>query len=636
MKKAKGPFRTGAVVPFIIIVAVIWAYFFFFFDMHLQHLMEHFATEANGAEVDIARVRTSFWQASLSIEKIQVTSAAVPTKNKVEIEEIHWQILWDALLRGKIVIDDASITGVALGVPRARPGRVLPPPPPPKEGPSAVKKAEDEAMARADAEFHDNVLGDALALLKGGDPTTQLKSVEGGLKSSARIAELQKDLAGKQKEWNDRLAKLPTDKDLAALQDRVKKVKLDHFSGPADIQNSLNQLNAIFADANAKVADVQATQTALTTDLATYQNSVAGLQGLVGEDLKSLEGRLKLPRLDVATLSRVLFGPLVLQKVQQARFYITKARQYMPAKKPAGAKPTELTPHEREKGRNFEFGKPHSYPLFWLKKAALNSKAREGADWSGNLVGEITNVTTDQPLIGEPTEASFKGDFPKADVSGVEGRLTFDHRTEAPIEKLSLHVAHLPVPDRVLIDSPDVRIGLTNAIAVVAVDGAFSGENLKVTSESVFSGPGSIVSATAHDPMLEGILKGAVASVPRVSLNVGVQGAWTDPQFAIESSLGHDLAAAFSKQLEAKIAEARAKLTSFVNDQVGKQRAALESQFAAAKGQVDGVLKQKMDEVNKTKGGIDQAKNDAVKGQSKQLQDQGKKAVDDLKKKFGF
>ena len=47
--KKKGPIRFEAVLPFTIIVLVVWAYFFFFFDNHLRAGMEYFGTNANGA-----------------------------------------------------------------------------------------------------------------------------------------------------------------------------------------------------------------------------------------------------------------------------------------------------------------------------------------------------------------------------------------------------------------------------------------------------------------------------------------------------------------------------------------------------------------------------------------------------------
>ena len=199
LKKRKGPVRTEAIVPFIIIVALVWVYFFFFFDTHLRRGLEYVGTRANGAEVDIAKVRTSFWDASLNIYKIEVTDGSTPTKNKIQIGEMRWNMLWDAILRGKIAIEDASILDIAIGVPRAKPGYVLPPDPPGTK--SAFEKVREAALAKAQQEFSQNVLGDAAAILGGVNPQDQLKNIEGTLKSAVRVKELEAELTKKQAEW---------------------------------------------------------------------------------------------------------------------------------------------------------------------------------------------------------------------------------------------------------------------------------------------------------------------------------------------------------------------------------------------------------------------------------------------------
>jgi len=632
----------------LIVLAMTWAYFFFFFDSHVRHALEFIGTQANGAEVNVASVHSSFWRASLEINNVQVTSATEPIKNKIQIGKMTWKMSWDALLRGKVVIDEASILEIAVGAPRAKPGYVVPPPPPPppaSDKPSMFAKLKNEALGRAQEEFSKNVFGDAVNLLKGSDPAAELKNLEGELKSSARLKALQDELGKKQKEWQERLSKLPQQKELQVLQDKFKSVKLDRFENPQQVQQSLQQLDAIFKEADAKIKEVQSTHQALNGDMSTYQNSLGDLQTLVNQDIKDLENRLKLPRLDVESLSRTLFGPVVLSKLKQAEFYMGKARQYMPPKKSKEEKQAFIpTPHERAKGRNYQFGRPNAYPLFWLRKAQMSSKVVPGAEYSGNLIGTIENVASDPSLIGRPAIASFKGDFPNQGLFGIDSKLTIDHTTETPIEKLDLSIAAFPITNRYLVDSPDVKISIEGAAGSTAVNAEFSGEALKITSTNHFARSQSkegtpaspFLTSQASQPLLADILKNALADVPKVSVMASISGQWTAPNFNIDSNLGRDLAKAFEKQFQAKINEARAKLHNFVNEQIGKQKDQLTAEFNKHRAQVEGLLKQKSDEVNKSKNSIEQAKNDATKNQGKKVEEEGKKALEGLKKQFGF
>jgi uncharacterized protein (TIGR03545 family) len=652
-KKAKGPIRFEAIVPFLIIVGVIWAYFFFFFDTHVRHGLEYFGTNANGAEVNIGSLHTSFWSASLEINKIQVTDKEAPIKNKIQIGKIRWKMLWDALLRGKVAIDEASILEIAVGAPREKPGRVLPPDPPSSE--SAFDKIRKQALDKAQQEFSKNVLGDVASLLNGTNPADQLKSIEGQLKSSARVKELQVELKKKEEEWKQRIDRLPQKKDFDAIQAKVKGIKTDRFNNPAEIQTSLQQLNDVFKEVDSKVKEVQATGGALNSDLGTYKNTISDLDAMIRQDIKDLENRLKLPKLDVASISQSLFGPMFLNKVKQAEFYMAKAREYMPPKKTSTEKAEfePPKPHEREKGRNYKFGRTKAYPLFWLHHAELSSKYAAGADWSGNLSGSLTDVTDDPPTLGRPTLAQFKGDFPKQELMGVDGKVTIDHVTDIAMERLDLKVGSFPVQGQKLVQSDDVTLGFENAAAATQFKAELKGGEISIVSQSSFqkgngpppvAAPGSaapivsnsLLMAEAKQPILAQILKGAFADIPKVTLNASVEGPWSALRFSLNSNLGAELQKAFDKQIQMKINEARAKLQSLIDEQVGKEREKLNAEFNKIKGQVDDLLKGKQAELDKFKGQIDNAKNEAMNGQKKKLEDEGKKALDQLKNKFKF
>ncbi|MEK7356534.1 MAG: TIGR03545 family protein, partial [Bdellovibrionota bacterium] len=625
---------------------------------HLRAGMEYVGTNANGAEVNVGKIRTSFWKASLAIYDIQITDADQPAKNKIQVGEMRWQMMWDALLRGKVAISDASILEIAIGVPRKRPGRVLPPDPPGTK--SAFDKVREDAIAKAQSEFSKNVLGDAASILGGADPAEQLENIQESLKSEAMVKNLQVEFAKKEEAWKTRLANLPQAKDFDDLQKRLKAVKTDGFSNPAEVQTSLQQLDGIYKEADAKIKAVQETKNAIGTDSNGVQASIKELEAMVKQDIKDLENRLKLPKLDVNSLSKSIFGPLFLTKVKQAEFYMAKAREYMPPKKTAEEKAefAKPKPREREKGRNYKFGRPNSYPLFWLKHAAISSKYTKGADWSGNLVGKLIDVTDDPPVLGRPTLATFKGDFPALELIGVDGKVMLDHRTDDAIDRLDVKVASFPVQGQKLIDSDEVVLGFDKAVSSSKFMAELRGKNVKIELNSLFKRPKSdaqatpplavdpsggtplpktgFLSAQAKQPILNDILTGALNDIPEVTLNANVQGPWNGLAFGIDSNLGDALATAFDKQIQKKIQEARAKVEAMVNEKIAAEREKLMAEFNKVKAQVDAQIKAKQAEVDKFKKQVEKAKDDAVNSQKKKLEGEGQKLIDGLKDKFKF
>ena len=632
--KVKGPIRTEAVVPIAIIIAVTALYFKFFFDHHLKKGLEYGLTHANGAEVDIRSVHTSFFDASLQIENIQITDIENPSTNKIQIGEIKWQMLWDALLRGKVVIHEASILGVEIASHRSSPGHILPKDPPSE---SKLEKVSGQALENAEKEFSGNVFGDIAGLLGGADPKDQLKNVEANLKSEARIKELQAELSGKQKEWQERIKKLPQVKEIQELQTRIKNVKPGNLNNPAELQASIQQITSIVNDANSKYKIIKETTDAFNTDFNKYNNIPKEIESLVQSDMKDLEGKLKIPKLDTDTIARVLFGPSTLSKLKSAQFYMNKARQYIPPKKTTAQKAEDeskkLKPEQRAKGKNYAFGRPHSYPLFWLQKAALSSKASD-SEFSGNMKGELKNLTNDQDLAGAATTLSFQGDFPKQEFFGVHGLLTIDHRGDDPLESLDLGIDTIKVANKDLLKSNDVQIGFKSAEANSKFKIELKGENVNLASQTEFQKIDYNIAA--KQSVLDDLLKKAFHDIPKVGVQASASGPWSALKFNIDTNVAHDLQSAFQKQIQAKISEAQAQLKALIDSKIGGERAKLMSQVSDEQNKIKGELGAKQAEIDKAKTQVTDGQSKAGNTQKKAVEDLGKKKLDDLKKQFGF
>lgn len=631
-KKSKGPIRWEAIVPLTVIVALIWAYFFFFFDSHARLLLERVGTSANGAEVNIASLHTSFWKASLDVRGIQVTNAEAPEKNLVELGEMRWQMLWDALLRGKIAVEDASILDIRLGTKRAKPGYVVPPDPPSE---SQFDKLKNQALDNAQKEFSQNVLGDAAGMLQGADPAKQLQSLGDDLKSSKRIKELGAELEKKQAEWNDRIAKLPKNEDIKNIETRAKAIKLDGFSNPMEVQQSVQQIDALVKEVDAKAKEVQSTSQAVGSELKSLQTNVSDLKTFVDQDIKDLQARLKIPSLDAASIAKSIFGPLLLSRVRQAEKYMNKARQYMPPKKSADEKAefAKPKPRKRSEGVNYKFGKPKAYPLFWLKHAALSSKESPDGP-AGDLKGTLKNLTDDQPMVGLPLTLAFDGRFPASKIEGVKGLVTIDHRTDVPVESLDLSVASYPITEQKLIQSDEVQLGFKKATASTEFSAVLKGGEIAMKIKSVFDKVAYDVAAKT--PLVDEILKGVISGLPKVTLNAGVTGSWTALRFDLDSNLGQELQNGFQKQLQMKIKEAKAKLQKMIDDAIGAEKNKLVGQFSQNHGDVTKALQSKEAAISGLKGELEKQKNKAVNEQKSKLQNEGQKALEDIKKGLGL
>jgi uncharacterized protein (TIGR03545 family) len=619
--KKQGPIRFEAIVPLAIVVGLIAAYFSLFFDTHLRRGLEYAATRANGAEVDIGRVKTSVFDASVLIADVQMTDPELPQQNRVQIGEMRFRMLWDALLRGKIMIDEAVIEDVQVATARARAGYVLPPEPEQTDdGPSAT----DKMLAQLKQEFSGNVVGDLAAIAAGTNPSEQLKVTGDELKSGAYLDGLKQAQDEAEQQWRARIDALPKGDDFKALRTRLGKVQTRDFKDVAQVQASIKELQAIRDEFDAMSKPVGEAGGKLNGDMGTLRSSFADLEKVTREDVRNLQARMHLPSLDTATLSRALFGMDVLGKLQQARGYMNQAREYIPAKGAPKAKPKQI-----HKGHDYAFGRPKAYPAFWLRRAAITSTLPGGK----GLSGEILDVATDQSLVGRPLVATLKGDFPQQGVTGVKAELVIDHRTAEALERVNLQVGNYALAGRTLVDSESVKLSFAKAQAATGLVAELRGDKVDMRLNNRFGA--TAFETGAKSAVVREMMAASVAGLDAVSMDARVSGTWSDLDLSLSTNLADALAKGMGRYLQAKMDEARKRIENLVNDKIGEQKQRLLARQNELESRYQSMLAERKAQVDKLRGELDAARNEldkrknaAVDAEKQKLKQEAGKLLD--------
>lgn len=649
--KAKGPIRWEAIIPFSIFCLVTGLYFHFFFDLHLRKGLEWAGYQAVGAEVNIASLETRFLSASLKIKKIEVTDAEKPTHNSLKIGEIRFSMGWDALLRAKILINEAVIEQIEFGVARAKPGKVKPPEPPSTD-PSLTDKLKAQALAEAQGAAGDNVLGDVIAMLGGADAQTQLDKLQNSLPSKALLEKFDADLKAKQQAWDAKLKSLPQGKDIQALNDRLNKVKYKDFKSPQELQSSLQELDRLFKDGDAMYKQVQSTGDEMSKDLKNIESQYKEIEKQIRADISALEQHFRIPKLDAKAMTMAVFNRYLAPYKSKFYRYKELATKYVPPnlmnKNNANADEI-IQPHPREEGISYEFGRKNSYPLFWIKRTAVSSQAGATPE-AGNIRGEILDITSNQRITQKPTVASLAGDFPAKEILGFLIKVSVDNSQELSEIDYRFTVSSYPISGRPLVETPDVKLAFAKATGSFALDGTVVGlKEITLNLQNRFTKIDYAISST--NEIADQILKGVFAGIPTVDLNVTGKGEFPNIPFSVNSNLGPELQKGFERQIQAKIDEARKRIEAMIQEEIGKQKALVEAQLTQLRGELDREVKKaqaqledqkkqieaRVDQAKKdTEARAEQAKKDAENQARKQLEKEGKKAVDDLKSKFGL
>lgn len=651
--KKKGPIRTEAVVPFAIVSLIVWGYFHFLFDRNLKSFLEFSGYQVVGAEVNISSLETSFWNATFRMQGVEITNSEKPDFNIIKIGDIRYGLMWDGLLRARFIVNEMAVEQIEFNIRRSRPGRVKPPEPPqPKSSePSALEKEasklKTEALEKTKSEYSNNILGDVAALLSGASGSDQIQNIENSLPSKAKLQQFEADLKAKNEKWQTRLKSLPQGPEIQALGDRLNRVKIKDFKSPQELQESLKQIDEVFKDADSKFKLVQSTSEEIGADFKIIDERFKEIDAQVKKDIKDLEARFKIPQIDAKSITQSLFYRYMSPYLEMFNKYKMMAEKYMPPKilsKVKGQKNAnestdlEIKPHPRAKGITYEFGKPNSYPLFWIKTVSISSQAGATKE-AGNIKGQIKNITSNQSLIGSPTVATIEGDFPGMNVSGLAAKLILDTTKEDSRLEYEFKVSSYPIDGKELVNSAEAKVGFKKAEGSISSSGsliALTKFNFKLDNQI----QKIEYETNAKNETVDGILKDVFKSIPVVTLEAKGTGELPDLPLSLDSNLGRELQRGFEIQLKRRIDEEKVKLQASIDKAIGKEREKVTLELSKLKGQYENELKKVNEQIqaqkNQANTKVDVAKKESENQIKKKAELEGKKVIDDLKSKFGL
>ena len=497
---------------------------------------------AAGAKVAIGKVRTRPFKGRLVLSRVSVANKNEPFKNLFEFDQAAFQFDPAAALRAKIVITEASLTGLKFGTPREKSG--------------ALRRAPPSALVGA--------------LQK------QLAPVKEAALSKLGAAE------AIPARWKDKLSPERIDRDLKTINESLKSLQ-GGGNSPADFLRKAKTAQEAQGKLKAMLNDVESSKSALQAEFSSVQAQLKKAEELKGKDLNGLMAEAGLPALDAESLTRRLVGPAAANKLSTALYWIDWARKRSSSPAPSAKAPE---PSARRRGLTVEFPLENSYPAFLLKKARIEGTLPalfKGQDMA--LEGTVTDATSNAPLYGKPTKVVLKGEVPKTATSLAIDAI-IDGTREPGTTAVSFHYAGIPLAGTSLGDSElgaDIAGGSARVDATVNAAGedwkgrvVLEARDADLKPRLGFSGPAAQFAAAA------------LAGVRRFTVTVGFAGRGKDLHFTVESDLGQAVAEGIKKGFSARIAGQRKifedKLNALYSGKakdVNGQAAGLESSMLA-------------------------------------------------------
>ena len=629
----------------------MYAYFFFFFDLHMKKIIEWSAYKALGTELNIKEFKSSFIKGKIDISKLEITHAVKPELNSLELSSIRFGLNWGALLRLKYVIDEIAIEGVQFMSKRQAPGKVAPPEASASDKPSFTQQLSDKATNKLEKDNQSNVLSDISVFLKTGKWDDQIKNLESQLASKKMLEEMNKKWSSKKIEWDSKIKNLPTSAELNSFKVRFEAIKSKDFKTPQELDTSIKQFDTLVKDVDVKNKQVSEIRSQLDADLKGLDQDYKSVDAQVKNDIDTLKSRFKIPKIDAASFAKSLFLSYLTPIMNKLDHYKSLGEKYLPPKyaqklnRKSNAsdiakteEPETIQPHPRDDGTTYEFPVPNGFPLFWIKKINVSSTSNANADY-GDFSGLVENITSNQRQINKTTMLNIQGQFKKMNISGIKINAELNNLKAEPEVTFLFNVGSFQMLNLNLLKSADGEISIPVSTASFNSSGrtvGFKEYNLDMKTDFT----NVKFKTSAADQTIATLLESTLKTITTFNVETTATGALSDLKMDIRSSLGGDLQRAFENLLKAKIAEANEKLQQAVTAEIEKLKTQLTAQTNTLKNQANGavtkVQKQIDDQKKQVDDRINAAKKDFENQAQKQLQDAGKKAADDLKKKLGF
>ncbi|MBL7665078.1 MAG: TIGR03545 family protein [Bacteriovoracaceae bacterium] len=610
--------RKGAVIPFTIIVALTVIFNILFLDYFIRKSAEFIGTKINGAEVNVAAVNTSFMNLSFEIVGIEMTDPELPHQNRLQVGRILYKMSWDALLRGKIYIEDGMINDINIRTKRKYPGYVVP------EDVSTEPSAAQTSLAAAKEEFKGNIFGDISSVLTGVDAKSQTAQIGNELKSKKRYEELNKEVAGKEEQWKAIMKDLPKDDEISSIKKRIKAIDFGNLKDFKKAKDTLKEIDSVKDDIKKVSKSYESASKQLKTDVNYIETSIKDVEKLVKEDVQDLKKRLNIPSLDPQSMAKILFGAEFANKIKEVEHYASIAKEYMPPKKDkTKTKDTISTPPPRGKGVNYQFGTPTSYPLFWAKHLQIDSSNAQG-----NLKGQILDLTSDQATINKATKINIEGNLPPENINGMMANIVFDHRNGAK-DSVFVRIASMGITDKNLSNSEDVKFAVKNAIAFLEFKANLIDGRVGITLQNILKEVN--YSIEAKSKTIQEILESVAASTQTISVNAEAKGSWSDLDWSLRTNLAESLKNGVGAHADKKIKELQDKLENEVKSKIEGEKSKLLSKVDSLKGDYLGKLDLDKNKSNDLLKELADGQSNSSKSAAKKA---GAKQLDKLKKKL--
>ena len=411
-----------------------------------------------GARVEFSGVHLAALQTSLRWTRLQVTNPNNTWYNLFETGPAVLRISPDPLLSKRFIFDNAQLDSMRFNTRRSYNGAL------------AGHRQYDTSSMEGRLEGYFQRIEDQAPIigflrLSKFDVDSIWKKVD--LKTPQVIDSLQKETKALAESWSKEIQDLADPQQIARLREQLDSLSNNKFESAAQILAAMRQVSVISRRIDSLKTVLSGARNDLSRDIAVLRSYDSLVEQSVIRDHDRILALAHVPRLSADDITRVLFGPAIVDQYRKVLTYVHIARSY--GERLQKLRPPKAKNPPRLRGQTIRFSDARNWPPFWLKRASFSGRIMRNLA----IGGSVFNIVADQKTIGKPSEVRLSGTGPNGTSLGFSG--VFDYLENQPNERFTLNVQRLPFDTILLSTSPLLPVradsGLLDAAASIAFDG---------------------------------------------------------------------------------------------------------------------------------------------------------------------
>lgn len=554
--------RKSGLIFLGVIIVIIVLLNIFLTDRWLETQLENAGSNIVGAKVEIDNLDVSLLKLRIKWKRIQITHPEHTMKNMIETGPVEFKLSFPALLKRKIVIENMQILNIKTFTDRKTDGRL-----PDKDRRKKVKK---------EPSFFEKQFTLLLDELKKA-PAFELLAEIKTLKPADIIDKIQFNTPGKIDSLRSvieaDIQKYKSDfQNLQADIDKLKNIEANLRSINPTAIKTVNDLKTTYDLVNGSIKQINEIKVKYETkvnELKQLPNKVntikIEIQEQIKNDIQRVKDYAKLPDIKTLNFVKYLIGPKLFSYYLTYEKYSNDVEGYIA--KMQALKPEKEKKPPRLKGQDIHFIKERALPEFWLKRCVLSGETNAGF----KIKGEITNISSQPKIVGEPIRVVIIGDRPDKASLKLDAELYF--MDELSKQSLNFELINLPIADFNFDHSIKyLPVKVENSVGDIAVKLARQRNELASEFKFILYNPHFVFPtfnpANIYEEKLSNVVKNTFNSVKSFDVNVSIGVVKGRLDVNLNSSLDRQLTEGFREAVGKEIeqlkkeaeAMARAKL----------------------------------------------------------------------------